>query len=132
MVGVRAAQAEFDRTTILYFGDFDPSGEDIVRDLDESFGFLGVEPEVVKVALTADQVEEYDLAPNFAKLTDSRAKKFIEKYGEKSAVELDALPVKVLRRLIRESIEVKLDLSALEAVRKTQAQEQARLVAMFK
>lgn len=118
-------------TTILYFGDFDPSGEDIVRDLDESFDFFGVPSEIVKVALTAQQVEEYDLPPNFAKHSDSRAKKFIEKHGEKAAVELDALPVKVLQTMIRESVESCLDLSALEAVRKTQAEERANLAAMF-
>lgn len=118
-------------TTILYFGDFDPSGEDILRDLEESFGFFEVFPELVKVALTPGQVEEYHLPPNFAKHSDSRAKKFIEKHGEKAAVELDALPVKVLQAMIRENVESCLDLSALESVRQVQAEERARLVAMF-
>jgi hypothetical protein len=102
-----------------------------VRDLDETFDFFGVTPEVVKVALTPGQVEEYDLPPNFAKITDTRAKGFIAKYGPKSAVELDALPVKVLRGLIRESVEANLDMSALAAVRDLQDQERARLAAMF-
>ncbi|MBT9167460.1 MAG: hypothetical protein DDT19_00798 [Syntrophomonadaceae bacterium] len=38
---------------ILYFGDFDPSGEDIVRALRESLNFFGTSPRIEKVALTA-------------------------------------------------------------------------------
>ena len=49
---------------ILYFGDFDPSGEDMVRSLPER---LGSYPEIVKCALTFDDVERYDLPSDFTK-----------------------------------------------------------------
>ena len=45
-----------DGVTVLYFGDFDPSGEDMVRSLRERLGFLGTSPEIIKCALTLDDV----------------------------------------------------------------------------
>ena len=62
--------------TVLYFGDFDPSGEDMVRSLRERLGWFGYCPEVVKCALTKEDIRRYRLPPDFAKKTDSRAAKF--------------------------------------------------------
>jgi len=90
--------------TIYYWGDFDPSGEDMHRSLIERLAFFGCYPEIVKVALTKQQVEQYNLPSDPAKMTDSRRAGFVEKHGDLS-VELDALPVDVLRRLIRATIE---------------------------
>ncbi len=112
-------------TTVLYFGDFDPSGEDIVRDLAESFGFFGLSPKFVKVALTLEDVRKYRLPYDFAKKTDTRAKGFIEKYGD-IAVELDALPVDVLRNKIIESIESEMDIGALMEIKKNEKEERKR------
>jgi hypothetical protein len=53
--------------TVLYFGDFDPSGEDMVRSLKERLLFFEVSPEIVKVALTAEDVTRYNLPPDFTK-----------------------------------------------------------------
>src|SRR5688572_19300588 len=66
--------------TILYFGDFDPSGEDMVRSLRERLGSLHSEPTVVKCALTADDIERYSLPPDFAKATDSRRDAFVARH----------------------------------------------------
>lgn len=55
------------RTTVLYFGDFDPSGEDMVRSLRERLCFFGISPKVIKCALTKDDIERYRLPPDFAK-----------------------------------------------------------------
>jgi hypothetical protein len=59
--------------------------------------------EVRRIALNMDQVEEYDPPPNPAKLTDSRAEKYIAEYGDESW-ELDALDPTVLAGLITEHI----------------------------
>jgi hypothetical protein len=80
-----------DRVAVLYFGDFDPSGEDMVRSLRERLADLGSEPEIVKSALTRDDIERYGLPPDFTKATDSRREAFVAKYGD-VAVELDAYP----------------------------------------
>jgi len=86
---------------ILYFGDFDPSGEDIFRWINEELEPYNIK--VVKVALTRRQVRKYKLPPMIPKRTDPRTRKFVQKYGE-VAVELDALHPKILRDLIRRSI----------------------------
>jgi len=108
---------------ILYFGDFDPSGEDIYRDLIDSFSFFGLVPKIEKVALTSQQVEEYNLPFDFTKKTDARASKFISKYGDR-AVELDALPILVLQDLIKESIERYIDYEAFKEVKREEEKEQ--------
>jgi hypothetical protein len=79
-------------TIILYFGDFDPSGEDIARALNVSLDFFGISQEITveKVALTKDDVLAYNLPPDFTKKTDSRSKAFVAKHGDMT-VELDAL-----------------------------------------
>ena len=108
--------------SILYFGDFDPSGEDIVRALSDSLSFFKTCPEIEKVALTYNDVVEYNLPPDFTKATDSRSKAFIERYGN-IAVELDALPLPVLQNRIRKAVEANLDLGALAAIRHEEAAE---------
>jgi len=109
------------RATILYFGDFDPSGEDMARSLRDRLSFFGVETELIKIALTAEDIERYHLPPDPAKLADTRAAAFIEAHGDVS-VELDALPVDVLCERIITEVESRMDLAALAAV---QEQEQA-------
>ncbi len=79
---------------ILYWGDFDPSGEDMVSDLQGRLRELDCHAAVIKIGLTREQVDQYTLPPNFTKTTDSRAAAHIAKYGDIS-VELDALPVGV-------------------------------------
>lgn len=69
---------------ILYLGDFDPSGEDMVRDIQERMNLFGVDVSVVKLALTMEQVKEYNPPPNPAKISDPRAYAFIEKFGKYS------------------------------------------------
>lgn len=85
---------------ILYFGDFDPTGRDIPRDFKDALNILGVNEFQYKLcALTTNQIQEWKLPPAPAKKTDSRSKKFIEEFGDKS-VELDAIEPKLLKSLI--------------------------------
>ena len=90
---------------ILHFGDHDPSGIDMSRDITERVGLLselGV-PKFVRLALNMNQVDEYQPPPNFAKLSDSRARDYVIKYGENSW-ELDALEPDVMANLVRDNI----------------------------
>lgn len=92
-----------EQPVILYLGDHDPSGEDMVRDIHDRLVELGVnEIDVRKVALTTEQVKEYNPPPNPAKITDPRARKYIEKHGPVSW-EVDALPPAELARIIRKT-----------------------------
>jgi len=115
------------QVTVLYFGDFDPSGEDMVRSLRERLAWFGHAPKIIKCALTMEDINRYHLPPDFAKKTDSRAAKFIVKHGDVS-VELDALPVNVLRERLTTEVEKRLDLKALAKVRETETAEVERLV----
>jgi len=118
-------------STILYFGDFDPSGEDMVRSLRERLGFFDCNPETVKCALTFEDVERYQLPPNFAKASDTRRAAFVARWGD-LAVELDALPADLLRgRLIRE-VEARLDLGALASLKALESAERERVVASLR
>lgn len=106
------------RAVLIYGGDYDPSGEDIQRDFVERTGCFD---EVVRVALTAGQVEEFGLPPMPGKPGDSRARSFIEKHGELVQVEIDALPPDTLRELFRETIEPRVDGHLLGLVQQREA-----------
>jgi len=119
---------------ILYFGDFDPSGEDMMRSLEERLLFFydtpetrAVFPTFTKCALTPEDIARYNLPPDPAKRSDTRAAAFIEQHGDVS-VELDALPAAVLRDRIRTEIETRLNLEALDECRRLQAVHEAEML----
>ncbi|MFY9872436.1 MAG: hypothetical protein WAK17_22220 [Candidatus Nitrosopolaris sp.] len=84
---------------ILYFGDFDPSGDNMEDHLDNAFVYFGLEDiDFERVAVTEEQIEEFNLPPvpnnkeTIDKVNhDTRKKRFIRKYGKLYVVELDAL-----------------------------------------
>jgi hypothetical protein len=89
---------------ILHLGDHDPSGIDMSRDIAARLKlFVGARIKVLRLALNADQVEQYDPPPNPAKVTDSRAGVYIAQYGPESW-ELDALEPAVLAALIENHV----------------------------
>jgi len=118
-------------TLVLYFGDFDPSGQDMPRDIrDRLAADFGVEVDLRMIALTPEQIAAYDLPPAPAKKTGTRAAAFVAKHGDVS-VELDALPPDVLQDLVRNSIVELMDLSAFETEADTEAEERAQLAAVI-
>lgn len=101
---------------VLYLGDHDPSGEDMVRDIRDRLAEFGVPNlRVDKIALTMVQIRKFNPPPNPAKITDSRAKGYIEKFGDQSW-ELDALPPKELNRLVEQAIARNVDKDLMGAV----------------
>jgi len=103
-----------EKVVILYCGDLDPSGVDIQRFLREALEYFGMDEskvELIRVAVTLEQVEQFNLPPRpedvetLAKLQrDPRSKKYTYDY----IVELDALVAYVpqeFRRIIREAVE---------------------------
>jgi len=94
---------------ILYLGDFDPTGLDVdVTVSQKVMEYGGGNFEFRRIALTMEQVEEYNLTPNFAKISDTRAAKYIARYG-KDTWELDALPPDVLTKIIEDEINELID-----------------------
>jgi hypothetical protein len=99
-------------TVVLYFGDFDPSGVDIERDLSERLGKYNAGDFIVhRVALTRDQIVKYSLPPMPVKRSDARADNFLASYGNES-VELDALDPRTLKLMVAQSIASYIDLDA--------------------
>jgi hypothetical protein len=89
---------------IIHLGDHDPSGIDMSRDITDRLEiFTGRSLEFERIALNADQVEQYNPPPNPAKLSDSRASGYVARFGYESW-ELDALNPTVLAGLIRRTV----------------------------
>jgi hypothetical protein len=117
---------------ILYLGDHDPSGMDMIRDIDERinemleaqeiYNALSVEP----IALTMNQIREHNPPPNPAKITDPRAKDYIKKYGQVSW-EVDALNPRTLNQLLTENIEKNIDLEKYQSILDTEESDKKKL-----
>ena len=88
---------------ILYLGDHDPSGIDMTRDVIDRLRLFAGGIDVDRLALNWNQVEQYNPPPNFAKVTDTRAKAYIARFGGESW-ELDALDPTTLAGLIETAV----------------------------
>jgi hypothetical protein len=86
---------------ILYFGDYDCSGEDIPRSIGETLYKMGVEIEVRRIALMVEQVKKWKLPPAPTKTSDSRA----AAWNGIGQVELDAVDPRKITRLCNDAIE---------------------------
>lgn len=120
---------------ILYFGDHDPSGIDMVRDIETRVteflvnGELSLDPAFVSdvfsveaLALTMEQVLELNPPPNPAKISDPRAKEYIKKHGNTSW-ELDAIDPMLLQEIAEEGILEYLDQSKYDSIVKREKEE---------
>lgn len=110
----------------IYAGDFDASGEDIERDFLKRTGCWD---ERQRIALTQQQVEDYNLPPLPGKPWDARAQGFIDKYGELVQVELDALDPNDLRTLYQSAIDDFWDTSIHEESTDQEQREVRQLIA---
>lgn len=108
---------------ILYFGDFDSSGKDIPKSIEKQFTEdFGVSFQLREIALTKEQIDEYNLPPAPAKRSDSRTADFIAEHGD-MAVELDALEPDVLQGIIEAAIREEWDDKHYDGVIKPQIDE---------
>lgn len=96
-------QERREKRIIIHLGDHDPSGIDMTRDIQERLELFGADVYVKRVALTMNQIQTYNPPPNPAKITDSRASKYIDQFGDESW-ELDALEPKVITDLIKKQV----------------------------
>ena len=107
------SQTDDQQPILLYFGDFDPSGEEMLPSMTITLAEeMGINEVIYKkIALTKEDITKYNLPhdPNAVKKTDTRYQKFVERWGL-YAVELDALPPDVLEERIKGAIENHIDL----------------------
>lgn len=85
----------------IYAGDFDASGEDIERDFIERTDCWD---STERIALTPQQIIDFNLPPLPGKRSDSRSAAFELKHGQLIQVELDALDPNDLRTLYEGAI----------------------------
>jgi hypothetical protein len=85
---------------ILYFGDYDPSGEDIPRSVHANIGRLDCDIEVKRIALHPEQIAQMRLPGVPPKQTDTRTRN----WNGASVVELDAVEPNTLEKMCDESV----------------------------
>lgn len=113
--------------TVLHLGDHDPSGIDMTRDLRDRLRMFCRQPvELVRLALTMEQVEERKPPPNPAKTTDSRFASYLQEYGSESW-ELDALPPQYLAELVQGEVMRRIDVPQWKADQERIADTQRRI-----
>jgi hypothetical protein len=102
---------------IFHFGDHDPSGIDMSRDLQERINLFlesdAGEYEFTRCALNMNQIVEQRPPENPAKTTDSRFESYLSKFGS-SSWELDALKPSYLNELAKVHILSLIDVDAWE------------------
>lgn len=138
---------------VLQLGDYDPSGEDIVRDFRDRLRMLSKRGDIIfeKVAVTIDQIIDMQLPakpesldeinkmrrdPRYRKYierimsmaeTDERVKKLIEVYGSPEIrVELDALVAlrpDDFKQILRQAVEKYFDWSIYNTVTRAREEE---------
>jgi hypothetical protein len=119
-------QAKGKPAYIYHFGDLDPSGVDAARDIEAKLRRYapGAEIHFERPAVTRAQVDEWNLPTRPTKQTDTRAKKF----GSDTSVELDAIPARQLRELVRKVITRHVDQQQLDLLRVAERSERDLLV----
>jgi hypothetical protein len=129
---------------ILHIGDFDPSGVDIFRDVEETLrlyalavrqrqpvaairstwsdrGVRGLTDWLTfeRLALTQEQVDQYHLPARPPKMSDTRTAKFVGR----GTVEVEALPVDALLSIVEQAIVGCIDMETLRVAEVAEASE---------
>lgn len=132
-----AAALREQECVLLYLGDHDPSGLDMIRDIrdrlelmlsaDNCEEYLTVE----HLALTQEQIQQYNPPPNPTKVTDSRAGEYIAQYGHTSW-EVDALEPSVLDDLITDHILRHIDLDMYQEWEEKEIEQREKMFELIK
>lgn len=121
-------------TVILHVGDFDPSGESIFTAMTEDAAAFVESDRVietleiiaVRVALTAEQTNLYQLETSPPKKTDKRSKN----WNGGGTCQLEALAPDLLASLVREAIEERFDMDVLGYWLVTERDERGQLLGL--
>jgi len=123
------------KAVVLYLGDFDPSGLDMIRDIERRIGefvdggdYPDMDFSVVPIALTDEQIKRYNPPKNPAKMKDPRAPEYVRNYGYNSW-EVDALPPEVLHELLDDELRGRMDMDIYDEVLQNEKRGMVRLQA---
>lgn len=116
---------------LLYLGDLDPSGEAIESKIATKLPTLAVR----RIGLTLGQAVELDLPENQGvakKLARSPGRiAFVEKYGRLFQIEVDAIPLAILKGIVMETVRGYLDTSSYNSVLAEENDDRRRLAAIM-
>ncbi len=124
----RIARDNGKELVMLYFGDYDPSGEDIPRSIDETLFRMGAVVRVERIALMEEQVISMGLPPAPTKIGDSRTAKW-DGIGQ---VELDAIEPIELGQMAVDAIVKEFDGDLLYELRLQEIEERKEYVIQLK
>ncbi len=119
---IQDAEEAGKQPVILYFGDYDPSGEDIPRSIKENLIRMGCSPDIElrREMLLENQVVEWGLPPAPIKPGDSRSKDW-KGLGQ---VELDAVEPNKIKNLCQDAIDDVLDQDLYEELQFQEGNEE--------
>ena len=114
---------------IYHLGDFDPSGVNAGEKIEETLREMAPDADISfeRIAVTLEQIEEWNLPTRPTKTSDTRAKDF----GEVS-VELDAIDPNQLRELVQAAIEEHLPADEYEVLKAAEASERKLLTSLIR
>ena len=116
----KAAEDSGKEIVILYFGDYDPSGEDIPRSVKENLlNDFNVDVELKRILLMEHQVVEMGLPPAPTKSGDTRAGAW-DGLGQ---VELDSIEPNEIKRILQEAIFEEFDNDLHRELKEIEAEE---------
>jgi hypothetical protein len=122
-------------TVILYLSDFDPSGLDMLPStlpkLRDKMKLGEDILEVRRIGVTEEQIKQHSLPVRFdaVKRSDTRAKKFLAKYGD-LVVELDAFDPYNLQQLVADEIAPYIDQDEIVRLKEVERRELAYINAV--
>jgi hypothetical protein len=116
----KAIKANGKPTYISHLGDWDPSGQDSARHVEQKLREYapGIPIHFERLAVTERQIVEWNLPTRPTKASDSRAKRW-----KGDSVELDAIPPNLLRQLVRDAIERHISPARLAVIEAAEASE---------
>ena len=142
---------------LIYIGDHDPSGLDMVRDieartlfmlqnstldyskysrsLNSTLEYKSLLPEyfeVMPIALTMYQIKKYNLPANYAKETDLLYNWYVQTFKTENSWEVDALESEVLSDILEQTITGLMDLDQYHNVLEQEEADKKKLVAFIK
>lgn len=132
--------------SVLYFGDHDPSGLDMVRDIKDRLELMFSKGDnyhlfeysdipsrfkIIHIGLTKAQIRQYNLPPNPTKLTDTRSAKYVEQHG-RTCWEVDALNPRTLISIVEGHIQDNINMDLYNEMLKKQEKDITAIKKKFK
>ena len=129
----RYRRSQKDKLILLVVSDLDPAGdaiaEDLVKSLQRDFRIWTIE--AYKVALTIEQVEQFELVPSMeAKTSSPTYRAFVNKYDITDAYELEAMAPGDLAHTLEDAIKKVLDLDLYNQELAAEEADSAQIIAV--